>query len=77
MKSDSTFTVMANTKNGTAKQSTEEVEIAPAPKNGPVLSIRFRSKADIKNIKKAASITGLSSNTWAVEVLTRAARESI
>jgi len=51
----------------------EEV-ITPSPKNGPVLTIRLRSKQDLKQVKKAAEDSGLSLNTWATEVLSRASR---
>lgn len=52
-------------------------DVKPAPKDGPNLTIRMRSNAAIDRVKKAASKTGLSMNTWAVEVLERAAEAQV
>lgn len=48
--------------------------IQPSPKRGPVLTVRLRDKETLKAIKKAAKESGLSTNTWASEVLSRASR---
>jgi predicted HicB family RNase H-like nuclease len=47
-------------------------EVQPAPKNGPNLTLRMRSDAQIKRVKAAAGKAGMSMNTWACEVLDRA-----
>jgi predicted HicB family RNase H-like nuclease len=49
-------------------------EIKPAPKDGPNFTLRMRSQTQIERVRRAASKTGLSMNTWAVEVLDRAAQ---
>jgi uncharacterized protein (DUF1778 family) len=36
----------------------------PAPKVAPSVSIRFRSKAELEQIRRAASIEGMSLNTF-------------
>lgn len=46
----------------------------PAPKDGPSLTLRARNVTQIERIKRAASKAGISMNTWAVEVLDRAAQ---
>lgn len=50
--------------------------IKPCPKNGPEVTLRMRSQAQINRVKRAASKSQLSMNTWAVEVLDRAATAS-
>lgn len=47
--------------------------VAPAPKNGPNLSLRARNLAQIERLKRASGKAGLSLNTWCIEVLDRAA----
>jgi predicted HicB family RNase H-like nuclease len=47
--------------------------IAPVPKTGPNLTLRARSQAQIERIKQAAKKESMSMNTWAIEVLDRAA----
>lgn len=47
--------------------------IAPVPKTGPNLTLRARSLDQIEKFKKAAEGVSLSLNTWAIEVLSRAA----
>lgn len=53
-----------------AKPKSEE--IAPVSKHGPSMTLRLRTKDQIKAIKKAAAKAGLSVNTWCCEVLARA-----
>lgn len=47
--------------------------IEPVSKNGPNMTLRMRDEKLIQQIKHAAAKTGLSVNTWANEVLSRAA----
>ena len=47
--------------------------VPPSPKHGPAVTLRMRSQAQIDKVKKAARAAGLSMNTYAVEVLDRAA----
>lgn len=49
----------------------------PAPKDGPNLTLRMRSKDLIGRVKQAAVKAGMSVNTYANEVLERAAEAQV
>jgi hypothetical protein len=49
------------------------VTLKPVPKSGPNLTLRARNASQIDRFKRAAGKTNLSMNTWAIEVLDRAA----
>jgi len=59
------------------KDKTNGSGVTPAPKNGPNLTLRMRSKATIGRVHKAAKRAGVSMNTWAIEVLERASEAQI
>lgn len=50
--------------------------IKAAPKDGPSLSLRMRSRDAIRGVRQAAVKAGMSMNTWANEVLERAVAAS-
>lgn len=58
------------------KTAKEVPEVAPAPKDGPAVTLRMRSEAQINRIKAAAARAEMSMNTWVCEVLDRAAAAS-
>jgi len=60
----------------TARETREVPEVAPAPKDGPAVTLRMRSEAQINRIKAAAARAEMSMNTWVCEVLDRAAAAS-
>jgi predicted HicB family RNase H-like nuclease len=61
-------------KKKTAQAATND-GFKPVPKNSPNLTLRMRSKTQIERVKAAAKKLGLSMNTYAVEVLERAAAQ--
>lgn len=48
-----------------------------APKKAPTVTIRFYSKAQLATIRKAARMTGMSLNTFAITRLQQAAEARI
>ena len=46
-----------------------------APKHGPAVTIRFRTRAEFSLVKRAARVFSLSLNTYLVETVTRVASE--
>jgi predicted HicB family RNase H-like nuclease len=59
---------------GKIKAKVEGNGILPVPKDGPNLTLRARNQSQIDRIKRAAGKAELSMNTWAIEVLDRAAQ---
>ena len=48
-----------------------------APKNGPAVTVRFRTKAELALVKRAARVFSVSLNTYMVETVTRVAGEEL
>jgi predicted HicB family RNase H-like nuclease len=59
------------------KPATNGNGIKPVAHDGVRLNLRMRSPQSIGQVKKAAKKAGLSMNTWAAEVLERAAQAQV